>query len=85
MTKCDVSDMECPESTSGTRYFPAFDEGLARRSFALHLMLIMRVIEQMSIDYTERHGKEDRFCKQDIEAVNLAISLMHAEGVVEVE
>lgn len=82
-TECDTSGTEATGPTSGIRYFPAFDSGLARRSFGLHLMLILRIIEQMSIDHSERYTDEDGFSERDTEAVNLAISLMRAEGIVE--
>ena len=81
----DMSGFEVPGPTSGTRYFPAFDSDLARRSFGLHLMLILRIIEQMSIDYSERYTEEDRFSERDSEALNLAILLMRAEGMVELD
>lgn len=84
-TEWDMSGFEVPGPTSGTRYFPAFDSGLARRSFGLHLMLILRIIEQMSIDYSERYTEEDWFSERDSEALNLAILLMRAEGMVELD
>lgn len=82
-TQYDMSGTEGPAPTGGIRYFPAFDSGLARRSFGLHLMLILRVIEQMSIEHGERYTDEDGFSERDTTAVNLAIALMRAEGVVE--
>ncbi|HYM88148.1 MAG TPA: hypothetical protein VES92_03445, partial [Nitrospiraceae bacterium] len=66
----------------GTRYFPAFVEQLARRSFALHLMLTLRLIEEMSIDLREQHG-DDGFTQREGEAVNLAVQLMITEGMLE--
>lgn len=84
-TKWDMSNVELSGPTIGTRYFPGFDEGLARRSFGLHLMLIARAIEQMSIHYSVQHAAEDQFQEADCEAVNLALSLMLAEGVIEAD
>ncbi len=70
--------------TSGTRYFPAFDEGLARRSFSLHLLLTVGLIEELSIDLHERHD-DDCFTEREIRAVNLALQLMRAEGMIEMD
>ncbi len=81
-TKWDVSTEDLPGPTSGTRYFPVFVEELARRSFGLHLMLTLRLIEEMSIDLHERHG-DDGFSEREVETVNLAVQLMIAEGVLE--
>ena len=81
-TECDVSGDNVPGPTSGTRYFPAFVEELARRSFGLHLMLTLRLIEEMTIDPLEQHGN-DEFTEREVEAVNLAVQLMIAEGVLE--
>lgn len=81
-TKLDVSSENLPGPTSGTRYFPVFIEELARRSFGVHLMLTLRLIEEMSIDLHERHG-DDGFSEREVEAVNLAVQLMIAEGVLE--
>jgi hypothetical protein len=81
-TAWDVSSENLPGPTSGTRYFPAFVEELARRSFGLHLMLTLRLIEEMSIDLHEQHG-DDGFTEREVEAVNLAVQLMIAEGILE--
>lgn len=81
-TEWDVSDENLPRPTSGTRYFPAFVEELARRSFSLHLMLTIRLIEEMSIELHEQNG-DDGFTEREVEAVNLAVQLMIAEGVLE--
>jgi hypothetical protein len=81
-TEWDVSGENLPGPTSGTRYFPVFVEELARRSFGLHLMLTLRLIEEMSIDLHEQHG-DDGFSEREVEAVNLAVQLMIAEGVLE--
>lgn len=82
VTEYEVSGENLLGPTSGTRYFPAFVEELARRSFGLHLMLTLRLIEEMSIDLTEKHG-DDVFTKREVEAVDLAVQLMIAEGVLE--
>lgn len=81
-TEWDVSGENLPGPTSGTRYFPAFVEELARRSFALHLTLTMRLIEEMSIDLREQHG-DDGFTQREGEAVNLAVQVMLTEGMLE--
>lgn len=82
-TEMDVSTMELPGATSGTRYFPVFDETIARRCFSLHLMLVLRLIEQMSIDYHEQYAPEDHFRRDDANALELAVSLMVAEEMFE--
>jgi len=83
-TELDVSGKDLPEQTNGTRYFPAFDEGLARRSFGLHLMLTLRFLEELSDDVHEQHG-DDGFTERESEAVNLAVDLMIAEGLIELD
>jgi hypothetical protein len=81
-TEFEVPAENLPGPTSGTRYFPVFVEDLARRSFGLHLMLTARLIEEISIDLNEQHGG-DGFTKHEVEAVNLAVKLMIAEGILE--
>ena len=80
-TEWDVSSKHLPGPTSGTRYFPAFIEGLARRSFGLHLMLTLRLIEEMSIDLHDQHG-DNGFTEREVEAIDLAVQLMVAEGIL---
>jgi hypothetical protein len=80
-TEWDVSGENVPGPTSGTRYFPAFVEELARRSFGLHLALTLRLIEEMSIDLHQQHG-DDGFTERELEALNLAVQLMMTEGVL---
>jgi hypothetical protein len=82
VTTWDLSDKKLPGPTSGTRYFPAFDEGLARRSFALHLMLIIKVISELSVELNERYSG-DGFDARDTEAIDLALELMQIEGMVD--
>jgi len=82
-TQWDVSGDDLPGPTSGTRYFPAFDEGVARRSFSLHLMLTLGLIEELSIDLHERYN-DDGFTKREADAINLVLQLMQAEGMVEI-
>jgi hypothetical protein len=81
-TTWNISDLDLPELTSGTSYFPVFDEGLARRSFSLHLMLIIRLIEEFSIDLNEQF-KHDGFTDHEVEAVKAALQLMQFEGMAE--
>lgn len=81
-TEWDVSGENLPGPTCGTRYFPAFDEELARRSFALHLVLTLQLIEELSIDLREQHG-DDGLTQRECEAVNLAVQVMMAEGLLE--
>ncbi|MEO7863799.1 MAG: hypothetical protein ABIU05_25885 [Nitrospirales bacterium] len=81
-TEWNVSGENLPGPTSGTRYFPAFVEELARRSFGLHLMLTIRLIEEMNIGQDKQHG-DDGCTEREVEAVNLAVQLMITEGVLE--
>lgn len=81
VTEWDVSGENLPGSTSGTRYFPVFDKGLARRLFGLHLVLTLRIIEELSIDFHEKHG-DDGFTEREAEALNLALQLMTAEEIL---
>jgi hypothetical protein len=71
-----------PGPTQITRFYPSFDSEMARRSFALHLLLMARLIEQMSIDYQIAHP-EDGFGPDDQKAVDAALDLMKAEGMIE--
>lgn len=80
-TEYEMSGKDLPGPTSGTRYFPAFDETLARRLFGLHLMLIARLIEELSVDHREHHT-DDCFSAKDNRRLELAMLLMEAEGMV---
>lgn len=81
-TEWEVSGENLPGPTSGTRYFPAFVEELARRSFGLHLLLTLRLIEEISIDLHEQHS-DSVFTEREVKAVDLAVQLMIAESVLE--
>ncbi len=72
-----------PGPTNMTRYFPETDEGLARRSYALHIYMIIRLVEELSVDLSARH-KSAAFTDAENEALNLAIDLMAAEGMLEI-
>jgi hypothetical protein len=80
----EVAGDDLPGPTSGTRQFPVCDEGLARRSFALHLMLTHWIVAELAIDLHERHDG-DGFTEREAEAVRLAELLMQAEGLVTVD
>lgn len=80
-TMLDLSGTELPGPTIATRYFPAFDDGLAHRFFGLHLMLILGVIEELNIDLQEHHS-DHKFTERESKAVNLAVKLMLNEGVI---
>jgi hypothetical protein len=45
-------------------------------------MLTLRLIEEMSSGLREQHG-DDGFTQRECEAVNLAVQVMMAEGVLE--
>jgi len=73
---------DLPGPTNLTRYFPETDEGLARRSYALHIYMILRLIEEMSVDLAARYDNAC-FTRSETEAVGLAVDLMVAEGMLE--
>ena len=81
-TECEVPGYDLPGPTSGTRYFPAFDEGLARRSFSLHLGLIISLVEELTIDLAQCY--DEGLTGREVEAFELAAQLMQAERTVEV-
>ncbi|WP_018266695.1 hypothetical protein [Methylosinus sp. LW4] len=83
VTAYEVSGDDLPGPTSGTRYFPEFDEGCARRSFSLHLLLTVGIIEEFGIALRE-NGDGEGLSEGEIEAVNLALDLMKAEGMIEI-
>jgi hypothetical protein len=74
---------DLPGPTNMTRYFPETDEGLARRSYALHIYMILRLVEELSVDLGSRHHSA-AFTEAENEALNLAVDLMTAEGMLEV-
>jgi len=67
-----------------TRYFPETDDGLARRSFALHIYMMIRLIEELSLDFDERHP-DHAFTDSERAALDHAIGVMIAEGLVELD
>lgn len=81
-TELDLLADDLPGPTSGTRYFPVFNERLARQFFSLHLMFILGLIEELSIDIHE-HYNDDSITVREVEAINLALQLMEAEGMIE--
>lgn len=75
--------METEEATTRATYFyPVENMKLARQAFALHLVLTMNLIGQIAIDYNKAHPK-DGFGPLEQEALNVAMELLKAEGVVE--
>jgi hypothetical protein len=75
--------MESEESISQATYFYPVQKGLlARQAFALHLILTMKLISQISIDYNKSHP-EHGFGPMDQEALDCAMDLLIAEGMVE--
>jgi hypothetical protein len=81
-TEYEVGGEELPGPTSGTRYFPAFDEGLARRCFSLHLVLAIELVCEFTLYLKDQYS--DGVTESALEAVNLAMQLMQAEGMIEV-
>lgn len=84
VTAWDGPMEDLPGPTSMTRYFPETDDGLARRSFALHIYLMIHLIEELSLDLAERHP-EHAFTDGERKALNHAVALMIAEGLVELD
>ena len=82
VTVMEITGRDFPEATIATRYFPGFDGTFARRLFALHIMLIAYVIEEMSVDILERLP-DDAFTPDDQDAITRAMSLMKEEGMLE--
>jgi hypothetical protein len=68
--------------STGTYFYPIQNRELARKAFALHLFLTMKLISQIAIDYDRAHP-EDGFGPSDQEALNLAMDLLKEEGLVE--
>lgn len=71
-----------PGPTSITRYFPEADADVARKSFALHIYIMIRVIEELSIDFDERHP-DHALTDSERDAIRHAVALMMAEGLLE--
>ena len=61
-----------------------FVEELARRSFALHLMMTLRLIEEMSIEPLKQHNYYG-CTEREVEAINLAVQLMITERLLQQE
>jgi hypothetical protein len=75
--------METEDRISRATYFyPVGNSKRARQAFTLHLLLLSHLITQISIDYNKVHPA-DGFGPLDLEALNMAMELMRAEGVVE--
>jgi hypothetical protein len=77
VTAWDSSMENLPGPTSMTRYFPETDDGLARRSFALHIYMMVRLIEELSLDFDERYP-DHAFTESERNALNHAVALMIA-------
>ena len=64
-----------------SRHFPVFDEHVARRLFGLHIHLTVRLIEQLSNDFSKTHP--GAFTSREIEAIDQVINLMIQEKILE--
>ncbi len=80
-TDWTVSGKDFPGAVKGVRFFPAFIEGVAHRSFGLHLVLTLRLIEELSADLEEHHV-DGVFAAREVAALDLAVQLLMAEGVL---
>jgi hypothetical protein len=83
-TSYETTDLDLPGPTSGTRFFPDFNEHIARASFTMHLMFTAGVIEEYANDVNVQHKEEDRFTARDMETISVALRLMESEGVIEI-
>jgi hypothetical protein len=84
-TSYEVTNVvDLPGPTSGTRFFPDFNEHIARTSFTLHLILTAGVIEEYANYVNAQHKEEDRFTARDMETISVAIRLMESEGTIEI-
>jgi hypothetical protein len=80
-TEWNQSIYGAPGPAAVARHFPVFDESVARRFYALHIYLILRLVEQLSIDFSaQRH---DAFTQREARAVGVAINLMIEEKALE--
>lgn len=84
-TSYEMTNADLLGPTSGSRFFPAFDEHMARTSFTLHLMFTLGVIEEYMNDVNAHHKEEDWFTAHDGEALNVAVQLMQSEGMIEID
>jgi hypothetical protein len=84
-TSYEITNADLPGPTSGSRFFTAFNEHLARTSFTLHLMFTLGVVEEYMNDVNAQHKEEDHFTARDSEALHLAIQLMRSEGMIEMD
>jgi hypothetical protein len=76
---------DLPGPTSGSRFFPDFNEHIARTSFTLHLILTAEVIEEYANQVNSQHQEEDHFTVRDMETTSLAMRLMRSEGMIEMD
>ena len=71
-----------PGPTNFTRYFPETDDELARKSYALHVYMIIRLVEELRLDLARRYEGAGITAHEN-EAINLAVDLMISEGMLE--
>jgi hypothetical protein len=81
-TRYSVETPDDPGSVSGTRYFPVIDRDVARRSFALHLYILIHAIAEISGDIAVAHP-EARITEEEAGVLDLAIRVMMREGMLE--
>lgn len=81
-TRYSVETPDDPGSVSGTRYFPVIDQDVARRSFALHLYILVHAIAEISGDVAAAHP-DARITEEEAGALDLAIRVMTREGMLE--
>ena len=71
-----------PRPTNFTRSFPETDDELARKSYALHGYMTIRLVEELRLDLARRY-EGARITAPENEAINLAVDLMISEGMLE--
>jgi hypothetical protein len=82
LTRWRGHDSRYPEGTLATRFFPALDVGLSRRTFSLHLILMLDLAEEVNQLYADRDDIGG-LTESELGALSVAISLVASEGMVE--
>lgn len=75
-------DPDMPDGTRATRFFPAIDVELSRRTFSLHLVLMLDLVEEVNELYADRDDIGG-LTESEVGALRVAIALMASEGMVE--
>ena len=71
-----------PRPTNFTRSFPETDDELARKSYALHGYMTIRLVEELRLDLARRY-EGAAFTEHETEALHFAVDRMISEGMLE--